>query len=126
IMAYILINKKSICALAIALLLAVSFTAGDLWAEMVEEAEAVPQGISGVELKELEEQKGHLDDEFKEITQSTLEYNSLCSGTIGSMNQGGCSGRYYALSGRMSAYNAALVRYRMAIKKASDKSEQTL
>jgi hypothetical protein len=119
-------NKRPILIIAIALFLIASFAAGDLWADRVEEAEPVPQGVSGAELKDLQEQKSRLDSEFEAITQSTLEYNSLCSGAMGSMNPGGCDGRYYALSGRMSTYNAALVRYRLAIHKATHPSEPTL
>lgn len=119
-------NKRLILILAIALFLLAGLAAEDLWANMIEEAEPVPQGVSEPQLKDLQEQKSDLDREFGEITQSVLVYNSLCSGTIGSMNQGGCNGRYYALSGRMSTYNAALIRYRLAINKATDRSEQTL
>lgn len=119
-------NKRLILILAIALFLLAGLAAEDLWANMIEEAEPVPQGVSEPQLKDLQEQKSDLDREFGEITQSVLVYNSLCSGSMNSMNSGGCNGRYYALSGRMSTYNAALIRYRLAINKATDRSEQTL
>lgn len=92
---------------------------GQLQAQMmVEEAEPVPAAVVAEDRVELEGQKKDLDSEFQAITSGLQEYNALCS-VVGAA--GGCQGRYYALTGRMSTYQASLLRYRSAIREATKK-----
>lgn len=94
--------------------------AATLEAQMIEEADPLPSGVSAADLQALEEQKNGLDDEFREITDSLQEYNTFCQGYLqNSTNALSCQGRYFALEGRMSTYQASLLRYRSAIRKAS-------
>lgn len=105
-----------------AVLFGLCFSVKTLEAQMIESADPVPSGISAGDLKELEGQKNNLDSEFQEITSSIQEYNTFCLGGMSSMNALSCEGRYSALTGRMSTYQASLVRYRSAISKATKKS----
>jgi predicted nucleic acid-binding Zn-ribbon protein len=104
-----------------AVLLTLCFSAKMLEAQMIEQAESVPAGITGDELKDLEKQKSDLDNEFQEVTSSIQEYNTFCLGIQNSMNAMSCQGRHSALTGRMSTYQASLLRYRSAINKATEK-----
>lgn len=92
---------------------------GALYADMlVQEADPVPSGLSEADSKELQALKQDLDNEFEAISSDVQQYNALCSGAI---KPAGCEGRYYALTGRMSTYNASLARYRSAIRAATKK-----
>lgn len=101
-----------------ALSLFVFLAAAPLQAQMlIEEADPVPANISETDSKELAALKSDLDSEFEAISSDIQQYNALCSGSLA--NSMGCQGRYLALTGRMSTYQASLVRYRSAIRKAT-------